>query len=83
MCRICFGATAILLGTAASMSQSQPFGEGWLDGECYIVKDGVYPGSAFLILITLCSTISSEIITIKRRRTEQEGRKIHAQAEST
>ena len=64
------------------MSKSQPYGEGWLDGECYVVKDGIFLGSAILILITLGTTISSIIITIRRRQAEKEGRKVHAQAES-
>ncbi|XP_027182602.1 uncharacterized protein LOC113780989 [Coffea eugenioides] len=79
---ISFGVTVILLGAAASMSKSQPYGEGWLDGECYVVKDGIFLGSAILILITLGTTISSIIITIRRRQAEKEGRKVHAQAES-
>ncbi|KAK3008030.1 hypothetical protein RJ639_013442 [Escallonia herrerae] len=49
---ISFGIAVILIGTATSMSQTQHFGEGWLDGECYIIKGGVYTGSGILILIT-------------------------------
>lgn len=67
--------TAILIGAATSMSQSQQFGDGWLDGECYIVKDGVYIGSAILILITLSSTISSAIMTMRKGQGEQQGMK--------
>lgn len=58
-----FGVAAILIGAATSMSRRQPLGEGWLDGECYIVKNGVYFGSAILVIITLALTIASAILT--------------------
>ncbi|KAL3498061.1 hypothetical protein ACH5RR_040793 [Cinchona calisaya] len=80
---ISFGVAVILIGAAVSMSRSQLLGEGWLDGECYIVKDGVFIGSAILILITLGSTISLVVTTIRKRQAEQHARKVHAQAEST
>ncbi|KAK1403037.1 protein MODIFYING WALL LIGNIN-1 [Heracleum sosnowskyi] len=50
---ISFVISAILVSAATSMSQSQPFGDGWLDGECYIVKDGVYIGSGILALFAV------------------------------
>lgn len=57
----------ILIGTGSSMSKSQPLGEGWMDGECYIVKDGVYIISAILIFVTLSSTLASLIFKIKKK----------------
>ncbi|KAI5656601.1 hypothetical protein M9H77_25394 [Catharanthus roseus] len=76
---ISFGITLILVGAATSMNQSQELGEGWLDGECYIVRDGVYIGSAILVLISLASIISSAIIAI--RQADKGTKQVHAQAE--
>ncbi|XP_031120063.1 protein MODIFYING WALL LIGNIN-1 isoform X1 [Ipomoea triloba] len=64
-----FGVAAILIGAATSMSRRQAPGEGWLDGECYIVKDGVYFGSALLLIITLALTIASAIFTRRTKLT--------------
>lgn len=73
-----FGGVFVLMGAATSMNKSQKFGEGWLDGECYLVKDGVFIGSAILVLITLASLITSAII-LGRRRKDEQGTKVHAQ----
>ncbi|KAI3468505.1 hypothetical protein Pfo_025168 [Paulownia fortunei] len=77
---ISFGIAVILISAATSMSRSQPIGEGWLDGECYLVKDGVYVGSATLAFLALGSTLGSGIITTRRRKVE-ENRKVHAQVD--
>ncbi|KAF4354721.1 hypothetical protein CsatB_000862 [Cannabis sativa] len=61
---ISFGISVILLGSATSMSGRQPYGKGWLEGECYLVKDGVFTGSAILVLLTMASTLASAITTI-------------------
>lgn len=66
-----FGVAVILLSAASSMNQSQAFGEGWLDGECYLVKDGVYIGSAILTLLALGSTLGSSIIAVRRKEAEE------------
>lgn len=73
-----FGIAVVLMSVAISMSRSQPYGKGWLDGECYLVKDGTYIGSAILVLITIGSTLGSAITT-KRKNQTDEGQKIHAQ----
>lgn len=62
------------------MSQRQPFGEGWVDGECYLVKDGVFVGSAFLGLLALGSTLASAAITMRRTQAEEDI-KVHAQVD--
>ncbi|GKU96011.1 hypothetical protein SLEP1_g9294 [Rubroshorea leprosula] len=41
------------------MSREQPYGEGWLDGECYTVRNGVYVGSGMLSLVTVLSLIGA------------------------
>ncbi|XP_061341766.1 protein MODIFYING WALL LIGNIN-2-like [Gastrolobium bilobum] len=73
-----FGIAVILLITATSMSKMQPYGVGWLNGECYLVKRGTYAGSAILVIVTVGSVIGSALSTIKTNQAEQ-GRKIHAQ----
>ncbi|XP_060207863.1 protein MODIFYING WALL LIGNIN-1-like isoform X1 [Lycium barbarum] len=64
---ISFVMAIILIGTGSSMNKSQPLGEGWIDGECYIVKDGVYIISAILVFVTLSSTLGSLILKIKKK----------------
>lgn len=75
---ISFGIAIILMCGAISMSRSQPYGKGWLDGECYLVKDGTYIGSAILVLVTIGSTLGSAITT-KRQSQAEKDQKIHAQ----
>ncbi|XP_075508463.1 protein MODIFYING WALL LIGNIN-2-like isoform X3 [Primulina tabacum] len=70
-------ALLILSCAATSMSRSQQLGQGWLDGKCYLVKDGVYLGSAMLVLMALGSTLSSAAIVVRHRQAE-ENRKVHA-----
>nr|AFK37094.1 unknown [Lotus japonicus] len=71
-----FGVAVILLITATSMNRRQPYGLGWLNGECYLVEEGTYAGSAILILVTISSVIGSALLTIKTNQADQ-GRKIH------
>ncbi|KAI4312885.1 hypothetical protein MLD38_037675 [Melastoma candidum] len=61
---ISFGCVVVLLGTATSMNGEQPYGEGWLDGECYFAKKQVYIVSAILILISSTSTLSAMVLTM-------------------
>ncbi|XP_075508462.1 protein MODIFYING WALL LIGNIN-1-like isoform X2 [Primulina tabacum] len=74
---ISFGIAVVLISAATSMSRSQQLGQGWLDGKCYLVKDGVYLGSAMLVLMALGSTLSSAAIVVRHRQAE-ENRKVHA-----
>lgn len=75
---MCFGVAAILITTATSMSRRQPYGQGWLDRECYLVKDGVFIGSGGLALVSLGSTLVAAFLTRRKSYVEQ-GRRIHAQ----
>lgn len=77
---ISFGVAVILISAATSMSRSQQLGQGWLDGQCYLVKDGVYLSSAMLVLTALGSTLGSATIVVRHRQSE-ENRKIHAQVQ--
>ncbi|XP_020227281.1 uncharacterized protein LOC109808631 [Cajanus cajan] len=73
-----FAIVVILLIATTSMSRKQPYGEGWLNGECYLVKGGAYTGSAILILVTVGSLIGAALLTMKTNQAEQ-GQKVHAQ----
>ncbi|KAF6168915.1 hypothetical protein GIB67_038412 [Kingdonia uniflora] len=75
-----FGIAIVLLATATSMNRKQSYGKGWLDEECYTVKDGVYTGSGALVLVTVASMMGSILTTRKGHRKKQveEGRKMHA-----
>ncbi|XP_010266420.1 PREDICTED: uncharacterized protein LOC104603938 [Nelumbo nucifera] len=63
---VSFVVAMVLLGAATSMNHSQAYGKGWLDGECYMVRDGVYIGSAVLILATVIFSLGSILMTRKR-----------------
>ncbi|KAG6389638.1 hypothetical protein SASPL_151110 [Salvia splendens] len=79
---IAFGVAVVLLSAASSMNQSQAFGEGWLDGECYLVKDGVYIGSAILTLLALGSALGSGIIAVRKNEAEEtQGSLVHAKVD--
>lgn len=63
------------------MSLKQAYGHGWLNGECYLVKDGVYIGSAFLVLLTVGSIIGSALTAVRKTQVDQ-GSQIHQPLES-
>lgn len=69
-CRMSFVIGGTLLSTATSMSREQPYGLGWLDGECYLVRQGIYIGSGILILIAIGCTLALIIVTAMRSRVE-------------
>ncbi|KAI8530843.1 hypothetical protein RHMOL_Rhmol11G0090500 [Rhododendron molle] len=75
---ISFVIALTLISVATSMNKRQPYGKGWLDGECYIVKDGVYLGAAFLVLVNVGSTLASAILTRRKREVDQ-AKKVYAQ----
>ncbi|XP_031482415.1 protein MODIFYING WALL LIGNIN-1-like [Nymphaea colorata] len=52
------GLAIVLLGVGSSMNQRQPYGEGWLDGECYVVRRGVYSGASLLAIVTVASALT-------------------------
>ncbi|XP_078163777.1 chitin synthase, putative (DUF1218) [Carex rostrata] len=48
---LCYGLAVVMLGTGASMSSKQPYGKGWMDGDCYVVKSGVFGGAAAIAIV--------------------------------
>ncbi|KAH1106677.1 hypothetical protein J1N35_010445 [Gossypium stocksii] len=75
---ISFGVAAILINAATSMSRAQPYGEGWLDGECYLVRDGVYLSSGVLSLLAVFTLIGAAFITITSNQVLDQAHKINA-----
>ncbi|KAJ3680708.1 hypothetical protein LUZ60_016986 [Juncus effusus] len=46
-----YGLTVVMSGTAASMNGRQVYGKGWMDGDCYLVRNGVFGGAAALVIL--------------------------------
>ncbi|PIA31621.1 hypothetical protein AQUCO_04900133v1 [Aquilegia coerulea] len=69
---ISFGFVIILLGVSTSMNGMQPYGKGWLDGDCYVVKEGVYNAAGGLIVLT----VTFMLISILGTRTKFCGERI-------
>ncbi|XP_074321733.1 protein MODIFYING WALL LIGNIN-1-like [Silene latifolia] len=64
---ISFAAWVMLISTASIMNRRQVFGKGWLDGECYLVKDGVFVTAAILVLLSLGCTLASGVTTLRNK----------------
>ncbi|KAI3884631.1 hypothetical protein MKX03_037044 [Papaver bracteatum] len=63
---ISYAFAIVLLGGAASMNKKQAYGRGWLDGECYILKSGVFVGTSVLVLVIFQSLLGSIILMTRR-----------------
>jgi hypothetical protein len=53
----------ILLATAASMNHGQRYGRGWMDGDCYVARNGVFGGAAALVVVTALITLGLTFAT--------------------
>ncbi|XP_006647754.1 protein MODIFYING WALL LIGNIN-1 [Oryza brachyantha] len=49
---VSFALAVVLLATAASMNHGQRYGRGWMDGDCYVARNGVFGGAAALVVVT-------------------------------
>ncbi|XWS49373.1 hypothetical protein CRYUN_Cryun13aG0158100 [Craigia yunnanensis] len=74
---ISFGVVVILISAATSMSRTQPYGEGWLDGECYMVRGGVYICSGVLSLAAVLALLGAAAIMMRMNQVDQ-GQKVYA-----
>ncbi|XP_010434429.1 PREDICTED: uncharacterized protein LOC104718388 [Camelina sativa] len=64
-----FVVVVLILSTAISMSRGQAYREGWLEGDCYLVKDGVFAASGCLAILGLGAlTISATRIKVKKQQ---------------
>ncbi|XP_039029994.1 protein MODIFYING WALL LIGNIN-1-like [Hibiscus syriacus] len=75
---ISFGVAAILISAATSMSRTQAYGEGWLEGECYLVRDGVYISSGVLSLLAVLTLLGAASIKITTNQQVDQDHKINA-----
>ncbi|KAE8677505.1 Long-chain fatty alcohol dehydrogenase family protein [Hibiscus syriacus] len=73
-----FGVAAILISAATSMSRTQAYGEGWLEGECYLVRDGVYISSGVLSLLAVLTLLGAASIKITTNQQVDQDHKINA-----
>ncbi|CAN1306356.1 Protein MODIFYING WALL LIGNIN-2 [Linum perenne] len=74
-----FGMAVVLLWGATSMSGTQSYGTGWVDGKCYVVKDGIYAGSGVLTLLSTAAALASAVVTVPKPHSDPGGR-VHAQS---
>ena len=61
--RLSFAVAAILLATAASMNHGQRYGRGWMDGDCYVARNGVFGAAAALVVVTALTTLGLTFAT--------------------
>ncbi|XP_008797973.2 protein MODIFYING WALL LIGNIN-1 [Phoenix dactylifera] len=82
-----FGLALVLLATGSSMNGGQPYGKGWMDGKCYVVRNGVFIGAAILAVVTvvflLGYTFTAGATTHHRTGADEEGRVVHQQQKVT
>ncbi|XP_008805943.2 protein MODIFYING WALL LIGNIN-1-like isoform X2 [Phoenix dactylifera] len=79
---ISFGLATILLAAGSSMNAGQPYGKGWINGNCYMVRNGVFLGAAVLIVPTVVFTVQWERrSTIACTHLDEEAGRDHQQRE--
>lgn len=57
-----FGGAVILMSAATSMNRRQPYGEGWLDGECYVVRGAVYISAGLLSVVAIFALLGAAAV---------------------
>ncbi|RRT48297.1 hypothetical protein B296_00022914 [Ensete ventricosum] len=74
---VIYGLASVILATASSMDGGQSYGKGWMNGDCYIVHDGVYAGAAVMIvsiiLLILVFNFKTRMTMRHRTRLDEEG----------
>ncbi|EOA38578.1 hypothetical protein CARUB_v10010398mg [Capsella rubella] len=56
---VSFAVAVTLISVGASMNREQRYGKGWLNRECYLVKDGVFAASGVLCVMTLAAILGA------------------------
>ena len=67
-CRIIYALASIILAIASSMDGGQSYGKGWMNGDCYIVHDGVYAGAAVMVVSIVLVILAFNFKTRKTMR---------------
>ncbi|CAL9107863.1 protein MODIFYING WALL LIGNIN-1-like [Musa acuminata AAA Group] len=74
---IIYALASIILAIASSMDGGQSYGKGWMNGDCYIVHDGVYAGAAVMVVSIVLVILAFNFKTRKtmrhRTRLDEEG----------
>ncbi|GAB4857971.1 hypothetical protein Ancab_015876 [Ancistrocladus abbreviatus] len=60
------GIDLLLLSTATDMNRRQLYDKGWLNGDCYVVKDGIFLCSGLLVVVTLGSLLISTSMILRQ-----------------
>ncbi|ESQ33664.1 hypothetical protein EUTSA_v10008873mg [Eutrema salsugineum] len=60
-----FAVAVTLISVGVSMNREQRYGKGWLNGECYLVKDGVFAASGVLCVTTLGAVLGAFASNVK------------------
>ncbi|MBA0805953.1 hypothetical protein Gohar_005437 [Gossypium harknessii] len=74
---VSFGGAVILMSAAMSMNRRQPYGEGWLDGECYVVRGAVYISAGLLSLVAIFALLGAAAV-MKTTNPVDQGLKVYA-----
>ncbi|CAL9155798.1 protein MODIFYING WALL LIGNIN-1-like [Musa acuminata AAA Group] len=65
---IIYALASIILAIASSMDGGQSYGKGWMNGDCYIVHDGVYAGAAVMVVSIVLVILAFNFKTRKTMR---------------
>ncbi|KAL1204956.1 Protein MODIFYING WALL LIGNIN-1 [Cardamine amara subsp. amara] len=60
-----YAVAVTLISVGASMNREQRYGKGWLNRECYLVKDGVFAASGVLCVTTLAAILGAFASKVK------------------
>lgn len=63
--RVNFAVAVMLISVGASMNREQRYGKGWLNRECYLVKDGVFAASGVLCITSLAAILGAFASKVK------------------
>lgn len=55
----------MMIIVGASMNREQKYGKGWLNGECYLVKDGLFASSGVLCVSALGAVLGAFASNVK------------------
>ncbi|XP_018449418.1 protein MODIFYING WALL LIGNIN-1 [Raphanus sativus] len=72
-----FAVVAMLIIVGVSMNSEQKYGKGWLNGECYLVKDGLFASSGVLCVTALGAVLGTFASNVKPSLQVDTQNKIH------
>lgn len=67
----------MLIIVGVSMNSEQKYGKGWLNGECYLVKDGLFASSGVLCVTALGAVLGTFASNVKPSSQVDTQNKIH------